>query len=102
MGILLYGSPPSEFVMEDRLLAHLKVAIVTKLRRGEPFLLSWDSRPDAESGRMSLWVHPAIPLQFRFDETERPPLNRAWIESLSLTSLKIDGMHVSPEPPSGE
>jgi hypothetical protein len=98
MGVLLYGAPPSEFVMDDRLLAHLKVAIVAKLRRGEPFLLSWDSRPDADSGRMSLWMHPAIPLQFRFDEVERPVLNREWVESLSLASLRVDGMHVTPEP----
>jgi hypothetical protein len=39
MGTLNYAKTTVEF--DDRVLAHLKVVIVSKLRRGEPLQLSW-------------------------------------------------------------
>lgn len=50
MGTMQYGSG-SEIQIEDRALAHLKVAIATKLRRNESFTLSWRHPDGDEIGR---------------------------------------------------
>lgn len=98
MGTMLYGTPPSEIHLDDRLLAHLKVVIVGKLRRGESFLVSWEIPEGEGEGRMSLWMHPSIPLQFVFTERERPPLNPAWMEEMARTAVSAEGLRIMPEP----
>lgn len=99
MGTLLYGSPPSEIEMDDRLLAHLKVVIISKLRRNEPFLLSWERTAEQGSGRTSVWMHPSIPLQFSFAGGRRPALNMTWVEQMSQAAMGNDGLRIMPEPP---
>jgi hypothetical protein len=98
MGTMLYGSPPSELTIDDRTLAHLKVVIVSKLRRDESFLLSWELPAEEIPGRWSLWMHPAIPLQFRFDSVHRPKLNNQWLEEMARASMSVDGLRLMPEP----
>ena len=68
MGTLFYGDAATPIRIEDRALAHLKVAIITKLRRGESFTLSWQHPDDQPRGRSTLWLHPNIPLRFVFDD----------------------------------
>ncbi|MEF2977951.1 DUF7882 family protein [Subtercola sp. YIM 133946] len=97
MATLYYGANGTEIDFDDRALAHLKVVIVAKLRRDEKFTLSWEN----ESGRSTIWLHPAIELRFGFDERERPPLNRLWIDQLMATANSGDGMRVIPEPATG-
>lgn len=97
-GTLLYGSPPYEICMEERLLAHLKIVIVGKLRRNEPFLLSWDRSVSEGSGGTSVWMHPSIPLQFLFTENRPPRLNPAWLEQLAQAAMSNDGLRLMPEP----
>lgn len=97
--MLLYGSPPSEIAMDDRLLAHLKVVIVSKLRRNEPFLLSWAHGPDPDAGRESLWIHPSIPLRFLFEAHQGPRLNPTWLNEMARSSMSADGLIIGPEPP---
>ena len=97
MGRLYYGATGTEIHFDDRLLAHLKVVIVAKLRRDEKFTLSWQ-REETDAGRCTVWLHPAIELQFEFDERERPPLNREWVDQLMATANSGDGMRVIPEP----
>jgi hypothetical protein len=98
MGTLLYGSPPSELAIDDRTLAHLKVVMISKLRRNEPFVMSWDTPEDGESQHMSLWIHPSIPLQFKFVGGRPSALNSEWLELLARSALTTDGLHVMPEP----
>ncbi|MCU1439262.1 MAG: ATP-dependent ligase [Rhodoglobus sp.] len=98
MGTLLYGSPPSEVTMEDRLLAHLKVVIIQKMRRNESFLISWELPTAEGSGRMSLWMHPSIPLQFKFAGSRPPTLNPDWLDALARASMSVDGLRITPEP----
>jgi hypothetical protein len=98
LGIMLYGSPASELAIDDRTLAHLKVVIVSKLRRNESFLLSWELPADSGSGRMSLWMHPSIPLQFKFDGGRAPALNGEWLELLARVSAGVEGLRIVPEP----
>lgn len=91
MGHLLYGSA-SEYEFDDRILAHLKVVIVSRLSRQESFLLSWATEPRAGSGRMSVWIAPSIPLQFRFSGSRPPALNKTWIDVMSRLSHTSRGL----------
>ncbi|MGR2752177.1 DUF7882 family protein [Agromyces arachidis] len=97
MGTLFYGDTATPIGIEDRALAHLKVAIVTKLRRGEAFTVSWRHPDDQPRGRTTLWLHPNIPLRFVFDEPERPELSREWIEELMRSANSSGGIRLVPE-----
>ena len=95
MGILFYGDQAIE--MDDRTLAHLKVAVVTKLRRGESFTLSW-AHPEGEPpGRTTIWMHEAIPLRFQFLEADAPELRREWIEEILRSANTTGGILLTAE-----
>lgn len=91
VGKLIYAHG-SEYEFEDRMLAHLKVAITAKLRRQECFMLSWTIEPRDGAGRVSLWLSPSVPLQFRFAGSRRPTLNRAWIDVMVEFSNSSRGL----------
>ncbi|ANJ25622.1 hypothetical protein [Agromyces aureus] len=102
MGRLIYNSSPRELEIDDRTLAHLRVAILNKLRRSESFSMSWDHGVANGSGRTTLWVHESIPLQFVFSGNRPAKLNRLWIEQLLLTANSTSGLHWVPEPDENE
>jgi hypothetical protein len=95
MGYLQYGNDQYEF--DDRLLAHMKLAIVAKLLRHESFLLNWTIPADKGSGRISLWVSRESHLTFRFSGSRPPNINPRWIEALSLNAARTGGMLVIGE-----
>ena len=97
MGSLHYGGSDSPIRIEDRALAHLKVAIATKLRRNESFTLSWRHSDGDENGRSTIWLHPSIPLRFVFDEAEPPELSRQWIEALAHSANSTGGIALIDE-----
>ena len=97
VGTIYYGDSGTPIGIEDRALAHLKVAITTKLRRGESFTLSWRHGEDQPRGRSTLWLHPSIPLRFVFDEPETPELSRTWIEDLMRSANSTGGIQLVPE-----
>lgn len=92
VGTLYYGDSGTPVDIDDRALAHLKIAITTKLRRGESFMLSWRHVGDQPRGRSSLWLHPAIPLRFVFETVEAPELSRDWIEELMRSANSGGGI----------
>ncbi|MBO0982699.1 hypothetical protein [Rathayibacter sp. SD072] len=96
MGQLIYG-PGTVYEMDDRTLAHVKLALTAKLRRQESFLLSWPISVDEGSGRASLWIAPSIPLQFQFSGSRPPAINRAWIVAMLETSHNDRGLVIVPE-----
>jgi len=96
MGTIIYGSGTTVHI-EDRALAHLKVVISTKLRRGESFTLSWRHLDDEPRGRSTLWLHPAIPLRFVFESAEPTTLSREWIERLSESANSSGGIMLVAE-----
>lgn len=98
MGTLRYGPAGSSYFFEDRTLSHLKIAIAIKLRRDESFLVNWRNPREVGFGRVSLWVSPAIPLAFIFDDPRPPILNETWIQALLRTALHTGGMYVTSEP----
>ncbi|WP_165065292.1 DUF7882 family protein [Marisediminicola senii] len=102
MGRFIYGNPAVAVEFDDRVLAHLKVVILSKVRRGESFSFSWEYSAASGSGHSTIWVHPTIPLQFDFAGSKEPRLNRAWIENLVRMSNTPSGLRVVPEPPETE
>lgn len=102
MAKLLYGSAGTEIEFDERVLAHLKVVITTKLRQGESFLFSWTDDPSVGDGRSSVWLHPSIPLYFKFDEPVTPELNRKWIDALFMTANSGAGLRLIAETRDGE
>jgi hypothetical protein len=101
MGHLKYGSPPEVFEIEDRALAHLKVIVLTKLRRGENFPFSMRFGADVGSGRETIWIHTAAQLSFEFNGSRPPTLNKDWLEALMLTANSNEGLRILPEPDEG-
>lgn len=97
MGTIYYGGSATPIHIEDRVLAHLKVVVATKLRRGESFTVSWQHPEGETRGRSTIWLHPSIPLRFVFDDPEPTELNRAWIEELAQSASSSGGIQLTEE-----
>lgn len=97
MGTIYYGGSATPIYIEDRALAHLKVVIATKLRRGESFTVSWRHPPDQPPGRSTIWLHESIPLRLVFDDPEPALLSREWIEELSTSANSSGGVMLVEE-----
>jgi hypothetical protein len=95
VGSLTYDSIVIEF--EDRLLAHLQIVIVNKLRRRESFAMSWRDSPEAGYGRSAIWLDPSIPIYFKFDGSRVPAINRDWVERLADSAAGSHGLVVVGE-----
>ena len=93
MGMLHYGAGHS-IDMDDLLLAHLKMVIVTKLRRNESFTVSWTHSQDATQGRNTIWLHPSIPLRFVFNSPEPARLSQKWLEQMAVSSHSTGGLKI--------
>jgi len=98
MGTFIYGQGQREVEIDDRTLAHLKIVMLTKLRRNEAFAFSWSHGVESGSGRSTVWIHPTIPLEFRFYGSRRPALNRHWVEHLLQAANSAEGLEVNAEP----
>lgn len=61
MGTLTYANLAEPIEIDDELLAHLRAATVTKLRRNEPFALTVQTGADRTE---TLWIHASIPIRF--------------------------------------
>ncbi|MDQ1137493.1 hypothetical protein QE410_002292 [Microbacterium sp. SORGH_AS 1204] len=93
MGHLFYGTSTESIQIPDRLLAHIKVVVTTKLRRSESFTLSW-AHVDGAPGRSTLWLQPAIPLRFVFDSTEPEALSSSTLKSMADMANSSAGLTV--------
>lgn len=105
MGTLTYDSTLSAD-FDDRTLAHLQIVMGAKLRRNEAFYFSWKDDASIGNGRSVIWMHPTIPVAFKFFGSRPPSINRAWIDELMLLANTPSGLHLIPEPtapsPAGE
>ena len=82
---------------DDRTLAHLQVVIGMKLRRGESFYFSWKDDQQVGDCRTSIWLHPTIPLVYKFYGSRVPQINPHWIRALELTANTHTGLHITDE-----
>lgn len=97
MGRLVYAQTRSiEF--DDRVLAHLQLVITSKLRRGESLTMSWTNTADSASARSTVWLHPAIPLEFDFEGRDTPRINREWLQELAAAANSAQGLLLSGDP----
>lgn len=95
MGSLLYEGRPIEF--DDRLLTHLHIVIVQKLRIGDSFAMSWMNTLSAGDGRTSIWLDRTIPLVFEFAGSRPPAINREWLGTLRASADSSTGLVVTGE-----
>ena len=97
MGRFIYASMANSVDIDDRTLAHLRIVVMNKLRRGEAFM--FDVEVGDGSGRRSFWIHPSVPIQFHFFGSRNPRINRAWIEELMQGASGPNGLTITAEPP---
>lgn len=106
MGHLIYGIAPA-IDIDDRMLQHLRIVMVTKLRRDESFSFSWNDEPavhgddalKSKSGRFgSVWISKSSSLYFSFDEKMTDPLNQRWLAILADAAQSPNGLRPIPEP----
>lgn len=98
MGTFTYGATNLEVAFDDRLLAHLRAVMATKLRRGECFLFTWTLDVGDVASERSVWVHPAIALTFELSSSAARPLNPHWLEDLTRAANSSFGLTPRPEP----
>jgi hypothetical protein len=91
MGTLKYDGTTTDF--DDRVLAHVQLAVIQKLRRQESFSLAWLG-PEAGGGRTTIWVHPAANITFHFSDPVIGPIDRAWADKLIIAAGSPGGMFV--------
>lgn len=98
MGFLYYGSSASPISIPDRVLAHVKVVIATKLRRGESFTMSWRHPSGEEAGRSTIWIQPSIPLRFVFGAVEPEMLDPQLLQTYANSANSSSGLTLDLEP----
>ncbi len=94
MGSLFYGSSERAIHIPDRVLAHVKVVIATKLRRGESFTMSWRHPSGETAGRSTIWIQPSIPLRFVFGSVEPEMLDPALLQAYANSANSSSGLTV--------
>jgi hypothetical protein len=97
MGTFTYDST-LKVDFDDRVLAHLQIVVGSKLRRGESFYFSWRDDDAVGNGRTTVWLHPALPLVFKFFGSRMPRIDPAWIQVLSESANSNGGLQLIPEP----
>lgn len=95
MGRLLYNAGESAFEMDDRVLAHLRIVFMNKLRRDEPFMFHL---PDANVGTRSLWINAAVPITFAFSGGRQPAIDGRWIDALMHEASGPNGLDYEAAP----
>ena len=94
MGKLFYGNTDQPIEMPDRVLAHVKVVVATKLRRGESFTLSWRHDAETPRGRSTIWIQPSIPMRFVFSSAEPELLDPDHLKQLANDASSTSGLVV--------
>ena len=95
MGTMKYDGAIIEY--EDRLLTHLQIVIMQRLRRGEGFVMSWLDALEAGDGRSSVWMSPRVPVYFRFASSRVPDISDDWLRTLSASASSGRGLVVTDE-----
>lgn len=97
LGQLIYDTSTT-FEFDERVLVHLQVVILAKLRRMEGFEFSWTTDAAAGSGRNAIWLAPGIPVEFRYRSGKPAPVNMAWVRALMAAAQSTGGLCMVPEP----
>lgn len=89
MGRLIYRDRAS-FDIDDRILAHLRIVVMNKLRRNEGFMLQL---PVNEGVRQaSLWIHASNALVMQFYGGREPAIDRNLVDQMMHDASGADGL----------
>ncbi|MDH6182595.1 hypothetical protein M2152_002777 [Microbacteriaceae bacterium SG_E_30_P1] len=102
MGYLYYGTTAYAVQIDDRPLAHLKVAILSLMRAGESTAFSFVRPADIGSGRETLWISPTTDLRFLFHGSRPPRINQPWVKQIIESAHQPTGLMLMPEPETAE
>ena len=94
MGKLIYGAVQREIEIDDGLLAHLEVVVLSRLRRNNAFALRWAERADSGDTRRTVWVHQAADLYFEYDTPDAPQLDRELLDRLAKAADSNAGINL--------
>ncbi|MCS5723033.1 ATP-dependent DNA ligase [Herbiconiux sp. CPCC 203407] len=97
MGFLYYGNDSYAIEVDDRPLAHLKIALLSLLRAGKSIAFSFERAPDLGSGRETLWICPSTDIRFRFNGSRPPRINELWVRSIIATAETPTGLRLVDE-----
>lgn len=95
MGTLHYGSPATEFAIDDRTLAHLELVILAKFRRRESMALALTD--EETQRRQVIWLSTSSTLRFEY-EAAMPEINKVWLQELVDAANSPGGLRLLPEP----
>lgn len=98
MGFIYYGSNEYQVEVDDRALAHLKIAILTALRANKSIAFSFTNPQSIGGGRETLWISPVTDLRFKFVGGRPPRINETWLRLILETVDAPTGMHLVEEP----
>ena len=97
MGYLYYGSNSYAVEIDDRPLAHLKIAILSALKAGKCLAFCFDRTTADGSGRETLWISPSTEIRFRFNGSRSPQINEVWLRNIIATADAATGLRLVPE-----
>lgn len=97
MGRLIYDSL-FEVDFDDRTLEHRQIVIGFKLSRNDSFYFTWLDHPGRGDARSSIWIHPRIPLRFKYLGGRTPAINPQWMRHILGDSYTPSGLRVAREP----
>jgi hypothetical protein len=94
MGFFVYDDVRA-IRIDDRVLAHLQVVVIDKLRRQEKFVLNLKNG----QALVTMWLNAYTPMQFVYEGNRPPRINIAWIERLAGEAGLTGVLEMLPEPP---
>jgi len=94
MGFFVYDDVRAIRV-DDRVLAHLQIVVIDKLRRQEKFVLNLNNG----HALVTMWLNAYTPMQFVYEGNRPPRINTAWIELLAGEAGLTGVLEMLPEPP---
>lgn len=96
MGELRYDG--QRIIFDDETLMHLMIATTARLRRNEPFLLSWHEGSPGFETRKAVWLSAAAILSWSLDGPD-PEIDRHRVEAMIMAAGSSAGLHLaSPSP----
>lgn len=80
--------------LDDRVLAHLQIVIIDKLRRHEAFALNLNT----DRAMVTMWLTCYTPLQFVYEGNRQPRINWRWVDLLAAEAGFTGMLELLPEP----
>ena len=93
MGHFVYDNSRA-IPLDDRVLAHLQIVIIDKLRRGEAFAFNLT----CDRSTVTMWLTRSAALQFIYEGNRRPKINWPWVELLAGEASLTGTLQLLPVP----